>query len=74
MYAIRNILTGKFLYGTDYRYNPPHQRTSFQEMKTYESIAKAKMDFKHRKCCGNYQIVEVTTKVTAIVNMIDDEK
>ena len=74
MYAIRNILTGKFLYGTDYRYDPPHQRTSFQEMKTYESLAKAKMDFKHRKCCGNYQIVEVTAKVTAIVNMIDDEK
>lgn len=28
MFAIQNIKTGKFLYGTDYRYRPPHQRTS----------------------------------------------
>ncbi|MCQ2053522.1 MAG: hypothetical protein MJZ03_06295 [archaeon] len=73
MYAIRNIITGKFLYGTDYRYNPPHQRTSFKEMKTYESLAKAKSDLKHRRCNSNYQIVEVNVKVTAIVNMIDEK-
>lgn len=24
MFAIQNIKTGKFLYGTDYRYRPPH--------------------------------------------------
>ena len=28
MYAIQNIRTGKFVYGTDYRFYPPHQRTS----------------------------------------------
>jgi hypothetical protein len=72
MYAIRNNLTGKFLYGTDYRYNPPHQRTSFKEMKTYESLLSAKMDFKHRRCNKNYDIVEISVKVTAIVNMIEE--
>lgn len=30
MYAIRNKKTGLWLYGTDYRYNPPHQRTSLR--------------------------------------------
>lgn len=32
MFAIQNQKTGKFLYGTDYRYNPPRQRTSFNEI------------------------------------------
>lgn len=38
MFAIQNQKTGKFLYGTDYRYNPPRQRTSFNEMRTYSDL------------------------------------
>lgn len=45
MFAIQNIKTGKFLYGTDYRYRPPHQRTSKTKMLTYSSIAEAAHDF-----------------------------
>lgn len=45
MFAIQNIKTGKFLYGTDYRYRPPHQRTSNTKMLTYSSIAEAAHDF-----------------------------
>lgn len=73
MYAIQNVETGKFLYGTDYRYRPPHQRTSFEEMKTYESLISAKHDLIHRKCNKNYQIVEISVKVTATVNFTYDK-
>ena len=45
MFAIQNIKTGKFLYGTDYRYLPPHQRTSNTKTLTYSSIAEAAQDF-----------------------------
>ena len=58
MFAIQNIKTGKFLYGTDYRYCPPHQRTSKTKMLTYSSIAEAAHDFwVKRKCGKDYRIV-----------------
>lgn len=58
MFAIQNIKTGKFLYGTDYRYCPPHQRTSHTKMLTYSSIAEAAHDFwVKRKCGKDYRIV-----------------
>ena len=58
MFAIQNIKTGKFLYGTDYRYRPPHQRTSKTKMLTYSSIAEAAHDFwVKRKCGKDYRIV-----------------
>lgn len=58
MFAIQNIKTGKFLYGTDYRYRPPHQRTSNTKMLTYSSIAEAAHDFwVKRKCGKDYRIV-----------------
>lgn len=50
--------TGKFLYDTDYRYYPPHQRTSKTKMLTYSSIAEAAHDFwVKRKCGKDYRIV-----------------
>lgn len=52
MFAIQNIKTGKFLYGTDYRYRPPHQRTSNTKMLTYSSIAEAAHDFWVKRKCG----------------------
>lgn len=52
MFAIQNIKTGKFLYCTDYRYRPPHQRTSNTKMLTYSSIAEAAHDFWVKRKCG----------------------
>lgn len=58
MFTIQNIKTGKFLYGTDYRYLPPHQRTSNTKMLTYSSIEEAAHDFwVKRKCGKDYRIV-----------------
>ena len=57
MFAIQNQRTGKFLYGTDYRYNPPRQRTSFNEMCTYPDLRYAVADYNHRRCGKDYRIV-----------------
>lgn len=67
MYAIMNLDTGKFLYGTDYRYEPPHQRTAFNEVETYCSLDKAKMDYKHRRCGKSYAIVEISVNVKSVI-------
>ena len=61
MYAILNIKTSKFLYGTDYRYFPPHQRTSRNQALTYDSLARAKADFRGRRCGKNYRVVCLKT-------------
>ena len=52
MFAIQNIKTGKFVSGTDYRYFPRHQFTSFNKMLTYDNLSAAKADFNSRMC-GN---------------------
>ena len=58
MYAIQNIKTGEFVYGTDYRYRPPHQRTSKTKRLIYSSIAEAAHDFWFKRKCGkDYRIV-----------------
>lgn len=62
MYAIRNKRTKKWLYGTDYRYHPHHQRTSESRMKVYESYEEAKTDFICRDCGKEYEIVPVIVK------------
>lgn len=61
MFAIQNIKTGKFLYGTDYRYLPPHQRTSRNQALTYDSLATAKADFRRRRCGKDYRVVCLKT-------------
>lgn len=61
MYAILNIKTSKFLYGTDYRYFPPHQRTSRNQALTYDSLARAKADFRGRRCEKDYWVVCLRT-------------
>ena len=61
MYAIQNIKTGKFVYGTDYRYNRPKQRTSKDEMLTYATDWHAQLDFKKRRCGKDYRIVVLKT-------------
>ena len=57
MLAIQNIKTGEFVYGTDYRYSPPRQRTSLNQVRTYENLAQAKSDYLCRRCGKNYRIV-----------------
>ena len=61
MYAIQNIKTGKFVYGTDYRYSPRQQRTSLNQMLTYDSLCYAQCNFLHRGCGKDYKIVELKT-------------
>lgn len=60
MYAIQNINTGKFVYGTDYRFCPPHQRTSKSEMLTYSTLAEVAHAFWIKRKCGkDYRIVKL---------------
>lgn len=57
MFAIQNIKTGKFVYGTDYRYFPRHQRTSRTQMRTYNCLNHARADFISCGCGNDYRIV-----------------
>lgn len=59
MYAIRNKKTGKWLYGTDWRYNPPHQRTSAERIQTWDTSEEAKSQFRWRRCGKKYEVVPV---------------
>ncbi len=70
MFAIKNIKTGKFVFGTDYRYSPPHQRTSNTQMFTYDSLASAKVGFISRKCSKRYYRI-VVLKPVEVDRIID---
>lgn len=60
MYAIRAKKSKKWLYGTDYRYPRPHQRTSKNEALLYSDLFLAESDFKKRRCSNKlYEIVPV---------------
>lgn len=59
MYAIKNKRNGKWLFGTDYRYHPPHQRTSTERVFTWDEKRTADNEFKGRKCGKDYIIVPV---------------
>lgn len=75
MYAIQNIKTGKFVYGTDYRYFPRHQRTSFNQMLTYDEYYFAECDFLSRGCSKDYRIVELEpVKVKRVFPVVEDPR
>lgn len=59
MYAIRNKKTGRWLYGTDYRYNPPHQRTSDDMAIIFENKEIARYALRARRCGKCYEVVPV---------------
>ena len=61
MYAIQNIETGEFLFGTDFGYGPNscRQRTSLEQMLTFDSLRYAKVEFIHRQCDNSYRIVRL---------------
>lgn len=63
MYAIRNKITGQWVYGTNYRFSPPRQRISNRQALTYEEKDFAQMDFLLRKCGKDYEIVKVTLSI-----------
>ena len=75
MFAIQNIKTGKFVYGTDYRYFPRHQRTSFNQMLTYDEYYFAECDFLSRGCSKDYRIVELEpVKVKRVLPVVEDPR
>ena len=59
MYAIRNKRTLKWMYGTDYRYHPPHQRTSIFRAMLFEHYEDALNEMRWRRCGKDYEIVPV---------------
>ena len=71
MYAIQNIETGEFLFGTDFGYGPGscQQRTSLEQMLTFDSLRYAKVDFIHRQCGNDYRIVRL--KLPEVERVID---
>ena len=59
MYAIRNRKTKKWVYGTDFRYHPAHQRTSEDMAIIYNDHRSAMVDFFRRYCGKQYEVVPV---------------
>ncbi len=60
MQAIRHKRTKKFVYGTDKRYTPFHQRTSNNQALLFENYFTAHLAFKERKVSKKlYEIVTV---------------
>lgn len=61
MYAIQNIVTGEFVFGTEFSYDPGanRQRTSLEQMLTFDCLRYAKTDFLHRECGKDYRIVRL---------------
>lgn len=60
---------GKFVKGTDWRYNPPHQRLSLDAPLLYEDLETARLALMVRRCNKNYEIVKVKVKVA-----VEEEK
>lgn len=63
MFAIRNKKTNKWVWGTDYRYDPPHQRTDIDKALTFNSEESAKDALLNRRCGKEYEVVEVEIKI-----------
>ena len=75
MYAIQNVRTGKFVYGTDYCYYPRHQRTSFEQMLTFDEYYFAESAFLSRGCGSDYRIVELEpVKVKRVLPKVHDRR
>jgi hypothetical protein len=59
MYAIINARNKKWLYGTDYNYNPRRQRVSENKAQLFSDEIEAEFEFKKRKCGKCYKVVKV---------------
>lgn len=67
MYTIQNRKTKKFVYGTDYR-GGYRQRTSCDQMLTFEYLFAAEAALRNRGCGKDYVIVEIEVKVLRMVS------
>lgn len=63
MWAIRNKRTKRFVYGSDYRYHPVHQRTSDTKVLIFANEIEALWEYRHRRCGKEYEIVPVRIEV-----------
>lgn len=70
MYAIRNKRTGEWIYGTDFNYSPPMQRTSSEQVMTFDSAYRAEFEYSQRQCDEDYEIVKVELKAIEVINRI----
>ena len=61
MYAIQNVETGEFVYGTDFGYGPDscRQRTSLDQALTFDNLRYAKVEFLRLQCGPSYRIVRL---------------
>lgn len=59
MYVIINAKTNEFVYGTDYNYSPPHQRTSDCEALLFDAFEAAAFSLLNRQCGREYKIAEI---------------
>lgn len=71
--AIRNKKTNEYVYGTDYRYNPNHQRTSPERPLLYElndkhDAAHLRHEMYQREIGKDYELVEI--QIVPIKNKI----
>lgn len=73
MYAIQNTKTGEFVYGTDYRYHPWHQRCSKNRAMLFETLTDAVNGFKERRCGKDYVISCVRLDVITSYDITDVE-
>ncbi|HFI0791122.1 TPA: hypothetical protein ACGO62_001129 [Streptococcus suis] len=58
-----NRKTKLFVYGTDFRYSPPHQLTGLQQALTFSDRKEAEIAFENRRCGKDYTIVKVKMEI-----------
>ena len=64
MYAIRHKYSKKWLYFTDFHYDPPRQNTSFFQAQLFSSREDAEFEFKRRFCNPTFfEVVKVRLDV-----------
>lgn len=75
MFAIQNIKTKKFVYGTNHakgRYNEKYQHTTFEQFTDFERAIlyplkdSADIDLLVRRCGKNYKVVKVAVKISVL--------
>lgn len=60
MYAIRHKSSWKYVFGTDYRYSPPHQFCSYEKAILFETEEQAALDMTIRRVSEKlYEVVPV---------------
>lgn len=73
-YAILNMQTGRYVYGTDFCFSPRHQRTSDCRMLTFPDELSARNEFRGRECGKDYRIVKIGTEILDILESEENSK